>query len=891
MPIRPKFILGERRPAVARQFVGREELIAFFDAAMAKPVGAEPQVLTYYGVGGVGKTSLRRKLCELLDAKGDAPHAVTDFALPSHRDQETALSVLRKALRDRYRIPFNTFDVAYATYWQKSRPDVALKKNTFPFWEEGAIVADLVSLLGDAPVVGWIPKIAKMAGKGSKVLGDWWTKRGHAELRELPTLEAVQIAERLPMFWAADLRDFLRTKQTQAVLFLDTYEALTEGERSEGKLLQRDAWVRELAAQLPEVLWVVCGREKLRWEDVDKDWGKCISQHLLGGLSADDARRFLASCGVDDASVQDTVVTGSGGLPYYLDLAVDTFNEVQTRTGRPPTPDDFTGNQTEVFARFLRHLTQPEVETLKVLATPRFWTQPIFELLVSKFQTGYPLTAFNDLCRFSFISESSATGTWTMHALMRSSLIEHVPTELRQRVNTVLLEYHSAIFSRTEVSALSSRDEVAFAEAFYHAREVHAPSQLLEWLTQASDVFQRAFRPRLLEPMFRDMTALLERHLGPDHPDVATSLFELAKELYNLAKYTEAEFAFRRALKVRGSAFGVDSLEAATVATLLAGTLHSLGRYADCEELQRHVLAVQERALGEEHLQVADSLRMLGLAEYALAKYEGAETHVRRALAIREHLLGPSHSSTGRVTLDLGNIVQAQGRYAEAETITRRALSVLEGSLGENHPWVAFALNALGAELGTQKKPAEAEQVFRRALDILENSCGPEYPTTGVAMANLAATQNDLGRYAEAEELARRSLAVMESAHGPWHEYVALGLTNLGLYVMRQGRYVEAEGILRRALAIREKALAANHPEVAESLSPLAACLMAQSRYSEAETLLDRAMRIVEATLTAEHLTAVGVAENMAELHEKTGRTEQAKELRERVSKTREPAT
>ena len=50
-------------------------------------------------------------------------------------------------------------------------------------------------------------------------------------------------------------------------------------------------------------------------------------------------------------------------------------------------------------------------------------------------------------------------------------------------------------------------------------------------------------------------------------------------------------------------------------------------------------------------------------------------------------------------------------------------------------------------------------------------------------------------------------------------------------------------------------------------------------------------MRIVEATLTAEHLTAVGVAENMAELHEKTGRTEQAKELRERVSKTREPAT
>jgi len=335
VPIRPKFTLGECRPAAARQFVGREELIASFDSALARPVGPEPQVLTYYGVGGIGKTTLRRKLCEVLDAKGDVSYAVVDFDMPSHRDQETALSVLRKTLQSRYKVPFNTFDVAYATYWQKSRPDVALQKSTFPFWEEGAIVADLVSLLGDAPVVGWVPKLAKVAGKGSRVLSEWWTKRGHVELRELPTLEAVQIAERLPMFWAADLRDFLRTRQAQAVLFLDTYEALTEGERSEGKLLQRDAWVRELAAQLPEVLWVVCGREKLRWEDVDKDWGSCVSQHLLGELSADDARRFLASCGVDDASVQDTIVTGSGGLPYYLDLAVDTFNEVQHRTGRP----------------------------------------------------------------------------------------------------------------------------------------------------------------------------------------------------------------------------------------------------------------------------------------------------------------------------------------------------------------------------------------------------------------------------------------------------------------------------------------------------------------------------------------------------------------------------
>src|SRR5215216_442908 len=85
-----------------------------------------------------------------------------------------------------------------------------------------------------------------------------------------------------------------------AVLFMDTYEALWEGRRAEGDLLAQDEWARELVNQLPEVLWVITGRERLRWEEINEEWSKYQHQHLVGGLAEEDARRFLVSCGITE---------------------------------------------------------------------------------------------------------------------------------------------------------------------------------------------------------------------------------------------------------------------------------------------------------------------------------------------------------------------------------------------------------------------------------------------------------------------------------------------------------------------------------------------------------------------------------------------------------------
>ena len=53
------------------------------------------------------------------------------------------------------------------------------------------------------------------------------------------------------------------------------------------------------------------------------------------------------------------------------------------------------------------------------------------------------------------------------------------------------------------------------------------------------------------EPLYHRSLAILEKALGPEHPDVATSLNSLAALYDTQGKYAEAEPLYQRALAIR----------------------------------------------------------------------------------------------------------------------------------------------------------------------------------------------------------------------------------------------------------------------------------------------------------------------------------------------------
>jgi tetratricopeptide (TPR) repeat protein/CHAT domain-containing protein len=358
-------------------------------------------------------------------------------------------------------------------------------------------------------------------------------------------------------------------------------------------------------------------------------------------------------------------------------------------------------------------------------------------------------------------------------------------------------------------------------------------------------------------PVAQEALRVAEATLGPEHPDVARSLNNLARLYDAQGKYAEAEPLFQQALRILEKALGPDHPYVAALLNNLAGLYDTQGKYSEADPLHERALRILERA--PNHPAVAVSLSSLGAVYWAQGKYAEAELLFQRALRIREKALGPDHPDVAISLNNLAVLYDTQGKYAEVEPLLQRALRIKEKALGPEHPAVATSLDNLAGLYGEQGKYAEAAPLYQRALRIREKALGPEHPDVAASLNNLAGLYGEQGKYAEVEPLLQRALRIKEKALGPDHPSVATSLNNLAGLYRDQGKYAEAEPLYKRALAINEKVLGPEHPTVATALNNLAGLYRAQGKYAEGEPLHRRALAIWEKTLGPNHsLTGTG---------------------------------
>jgi CHAT domain-containing protein/tetratricopeptide (TPR) repeat protein len=366
------------------------------------------------------------------------------------------------------------------------------------------------------------------------------------------------------------------------------------------------------------------------------------------------------------------------------------------------------------------------------------------------------------------------------------------------------------------------------------------------------------------EPLYVRAITIFEKALGPDHPWVGTSVNSLAVLYYTQGRYAEAEPLYKRSLALREKALGPDRPDVGASLNNLAALYRDQGRYAEAEPLYKRTITIFEKALGADHPNVGSALNNLAALYYAQGRYAEAEPLYKRSLALREKALGPDHPDVGNSVNNLAALYYDQGRYAEAEPLVKRSLVLREKALGPDHPEVGVSLNNLAELYRTQGRYAEAEPLYKRALALREKALGPDHPDVGNALNNLAALYRDQDRYAEAEPLYRRSLALREKALGPDHPDVGVSLYNLAELYRAQGRYAEAEPLVKRGLALREKALGPDHPDVANSLNSLAGLYKDQGRYAEAESLYKRSIALREKALGPDHPDVAIALKNLA---------------------------
>ena len=372
------------------------------------------------------------------------------------------------------------------------------------------------------------------------------------------------------------------------------------------------------------------------------------------------------------------------------------------------------------------------------------------------------------------------------------------------------------------------------------------------------------------ESLLRESLAIRRATLPEGHPDIATSLQDLASLLQSTGRYSEAEPLHREGLAIYRAALPAGHRDIATGIQHLASLLQTTGRYSEAEPLHREALAIYRAALPAGHSDIATELNHLGSLLKTTGRYAEAEPLLRESLTIHRAALPAGHPDIATGLNHLAALLQTTGRYTEAEPLFRESLTIRRAALPAGHPDIATALLELATLLQTTGRYAEAEPLYRESLAIRRAALPAGHPDIATGLDELGFLLESTGRYAEAEPLYRESLAIYRTALPVGHTVVATGLNNLANLLQNTGRYAEAEPLYRESLAITRATWPREHPNIATALNNLASLLDAADRSADAEPLFREAMRIAEGT--AVPVVGWSVEASVSRFHARQGR-------------------
>ncbi|HEY4033613.1 MAG TPA: toll/interleukin-1 receptor domain-containing protein, partial [Ktedonobacteraceae bacterium] len=352
------------------------------------------------------------------------------------------------------------------------------------------------------------------------------------------------------------------------------------------------------------------------------------------------------------------------------------------------------------------------------------------------------------------------------------------------------------------------------------------------------------------EPVYLRALDICEKVWGTEHAQFATTLDNLALLYRSQGKYEQAELLYQRTLTIKEKVWGTsrpselhldlvngEHPEIATTLNNLALLYCDQSKYEQAEPLYQRALTITEEKLGAEHSSTATIVDNLANLYRSQGKYELAGPLYQRALTIREKVRGTDHPETAITLNNLARLYCDQGKYELVEPLYRQALDIYEKTWGTEHPEVATILDNLAQLYSVQGKYDQAKPLYQQALIIAEKGLGSEHSSTATIIDNLANLYRSQGKYELAGPLYLRSLTIRENVWGVEHPETAITLNNLALLCCDQGKYEQAKPLYLRALDIYENVWGPEHPEIATTLDNLAGLYSAQSEYELAEPL------------------------------------------------------
>jgi tetratricopeptide (TPR) repeat protein len=701
-----------------RRFVDRVEALAAFRSELAA-VGDRPRVLNYSGVGGIGKSRLLRELRGDL-AQGPSRTALLDLQVPALRQHEDALPVLRRAFGQQG-VRFDRFDIAFAVLWQRFHPNQKLSSASLPFVEESELLSGVLDLAG-VPVIGTGIALVKLADRTRSGARRRRATKGEELLQRLDDLDNSQVLDATTFLFCDDLREASSIRPY--VVFVDAYEALVTG-----RALDADTWLRDLVAQLDRGLVVVASREPLHWDRHDLEWSDLVRSFPMPGLPQEARVELLVDGGITDDDVQRAVARASDGLPFYLNLALDT--------GRHTDGADLASvSSEEILQRFMHHVDPTVVRILELLSAARVFDYDLFKELTAAFDLPGDRLRWESLTSYSFVSPAGPLG-FRLHQLMATALRDR----LSASVSTDAHRFLHAIWRGRAMDGAPHQRGRALCEVVYHgirsasvdADEVLrlADQALALGGRQALDGIYGDLRQHLIERPDADL-ALVARCLETESAIVmgdAVSASRIAtsgsKPAVTSAAGARLSIAYAHSLRLTGETAKAGSYydlvwrehlgPARHSAALWVADIHMWqGRFRTAFDLGRSVLDSPD--LTDLSLR-ADIMRLLHLGHRFHLDFHEAATSLDEATALyreADSVIGTANVATNQAELLAWTDPEAALVAGAVALEAQQELSALH-ELGKTY-------TALGLALLQLDRDVEASDAFDQSCHFLERA-------------------------------------------------------------------------------------------------------------------------------------------------------------------------
>jgi hypothetical protein len=366
--------------------------------------------------------------------------------------------------------------------------------------------------------------------------------------------------------------------------------------------------------------------------------------------------------------------------------------------------------------------------------------------------------------------------------------------------------------------------------------------------------------------------AIREKALGPEHPDVAIGLYNLALNYtWRTLGASGERPLFLRALAIREKAFGdesapvVDSLlrlarydEAVGLTQRINGRAETMANAAQSRE---RALQTQEKLYGGESPELVDNLTALAELHVNRNVDEKSEAGplLDRALTIAEKTFGPADFWRALQIEGITEFYRGRPPTEAEKSLSKRALAVAERGLsafecaGKSEKRDFSALIQLYDD---QDRLDGVETLGGGLLDGLASRnerSGRRLCESSVWTGLVAHQYDSIGEYESAERVLKFALAAQESNFGDANVQVLPAIDSLASFYESRDRASEAESLRRRAIGIFEAAHdETGRPNIGwrtpyyQQVDALTHLLLSTDRASEAEALNRRALQIEE---------------------------------------------